>query len=136
MIASTMRSVSARADLSVVNVIFSISASAIALSILSLDTSLSTLFWIRSLPLSRKSWSVSYAMMEEWMPSLAAAAAAVCAMPWPIKPSPITPSLSKLCSTGAENCLTARLLPALVTSCRAVPFINPLMSIVNPASGR
>eukprot|EP01083_Nonionella_stella_P082826 228771_1 len=92
--ASTIKSASFRASRSVVNVILFIKASASAALVRSLETSLSTLFWMRSRPRSKKEASVSYAMMEEWMLSLTAAAAAVWAMPWPMRPRPITPSLS------------------------------------------
>ena len=46
--------------------------------------------------------------MDEWMLSLAAAVAAVWAIPWPIRPSPMQPSLSKL-DTGVvdERCRRA-----------------------------
>jgi len=104
--ASTIKSVSFNADLSVVNVILFINVSASEDVNLSFDTNLSTELWIRSLPLSKNVESVSYAIIDEWILFLVAAIAAVWAIPCPINPRPITPNLSndELMGVVDENC--------------------------------
>ena len=86
-----------------VNVILFSNASASDVLIFSLVTSLSTEVWIRDFPLSRKVESDSYAIIDEWMLDLAAAVAAVWAMPCPMSPRPMTPNLSKLFVMGVEE---------------------------------